>query len=362
MKTTYFFSAAAIIAAMASNASASHIYANSISMHNIATIQDSILHTAIHTFDRVPAANLGGRTKTMMPPTPEKSVGELYGKKPMYGTMSIYGEYEEYEFAGGRSAGDNTPLLKNAQITYQHYFDDASFNNVDKMDSDYDIAMAGITGGRTKLWDGITGWAAYAGYINGEIDNDEIKINERGGFAGIYSRFGLKLFNLSATINGGVLKNDAEYTYGSDTFTNMWAGAAANASFNIILDKTFALQPGLQIGYTWIEADDYISSTGETINNSDMGVFTVAPALHAIKHIGSGWFGTAHVRYVAMMHNGGEVYANHARFDTLESDNYTEYGVSLEKTLGRLNLSGTFVRRDGARDGFGGGLNIKYLF
>ena len=80
MKTTYFFSAAAIIAAMASNASASHIYANSISMHNIATIQDSILHTAMHTFDRVPAVNLGGRTKTMMPPPLKKASANYMAK------------------------------------------------------------------------------------------------------------------------------------------------------------------------------------------------------------------------------------------------------------------------------------------
>ena len=149
---------------------------------------------------------------------------------------------------------------------------------------------------------------------------------------------------------------------GTDNYTNLWAGAAANASINIILDDTFSLQPGVQIGYTWIESDSYISATGNNVSNSDLGVFEIAPTLHAIKHIGSGWFGTAHVRYVAMMTNGGDLSVNSINFATLESDNFTEYGLSLEKTVGRFNLSGTIVRRDGGRDGWGGGLNIKYIF
>lgn len=342
---------------------ASHFYANSISMNNISTIQDTIMHTAMHTFDRVPAANLGsGQKRTITPPAPEKTVNQLYGKTPMYGTMSIYGEYDEAEFAG-RSGGDGkNPLLKNLQFSWQHYTDDVKLDNFGRADSRYDLAMIGITGGRMEFFDNITGWAAYAGFIDGKQSTSSLSIDERGGYAGLYSRFGLKHFNLSATINGGVLTNDAEFALGTDTYTNLWAGAAANASINVILDDTFALQPGIQIGYTWIESDSYVSISGDQLSNSDLGVLEIAPALHAIKHIGSGWFGTAHIRYVAMLTNGGDLSVNSHKFETLESDNFMEYGLSLEKTVGRLNLSGTLVRRDGARDGFGGGLNVKYIF
>lgn len=361
MKTSYILTAG-ILAIMTSGANASHFYANGISLNSIATIQDSIMHTAMHTFDRVPAANLGNKKKTMMPPAPEKSVNELYGTLPMYGTMSIYGEYDEAEFAG-RSGGDGkNPLLKNLQFTWQHYDDKVNLDNFGRTDSRYDLAMVGITGGKTQFFDGITGWATYAGFIDNKESTRNLRIDGRGGYAGIYSRFNLKHFNLSATVNGGVLTNDAEFIAGTDSYTNMWAGAAANASINIILDDTFALQPGIQVGYTWIESDSYVSASGETLANSDLSVLEIAPALHAIKHIGSGWFGTAHIRYVATHNDGGELMVNSTKFETLESDNFTEYGLSLEKTVGRLNLSGTLVRRDGGRDGWGGGLNMKYIF
>lgn len=360
MKTSLFL-IAGLLATTTYGANASHFYANSVSMNNIATIQDSIMHTAMHTFDRVPAANLGGKKKTMMPPVAEKSASELYGKKPMYGTMSIYGEYEEYVFSG-RSGGDNSPLLKNLQFTWQHYGDKVNFDNFDRTDSKYDLAMVGITGGRPSFFEGISGWAIYAGFVDGQQSSNTLNIDERGGYMGLYSRFGLKYFNLSATINGGVLTNDAEYATGTDSYTNVWAGAAANASINIILDSTFSLQPGVQIGYTWIKSDSYISTTGENLSNSDLGVLEIAPALHAIKHIGSGWFGTAHVRHVMTHNNGGDLAVNNVNFTTLESDNFTEYGLSLEKTVDRFNVSGTLVRRDGGRDGWGGGLNIKYIF
>ena len=58
MKPSYLL-IAGLLATVTYGANASHFYANGISMNNIATIQDSILHTAMHTFDRVPAANLG---------------------------------------------------------------------------------------------------------------------------------------------------------------------------------------------------------------------------------------------------------------------------------------------------------------
>lgn len=361
MKTSYFL-IAGLLAMATYNADASHFYANSISINNITAIQDSILHTAMHNFDRVPAANLGNKKKTMMPPAPEKSIYELYSQAPLYGTMSMYGEYEEYEFTG-RSGGDNnSPLLKNLQLSWQHYTDDVKLDNFGRVDSKYDIVMAGITGGRTRFWDGVSGWAAYAGFINNSTSNSNLSIEGTGGYTGLYSRFNLKHFNLSATINGGVLTNDAEFVAGSDSFTNLWAGAAANASINIILDETFALQPGIQVAYTWIKADSYISHSGEQLTNSDLNSLEIAPVIHAIKHIGDGWFGTAHVRYVATHNNGGELSVNSTNFATLESDNYTEYGLSLEKTLGRFNMSGTIVRRDGGRDGWGGGLNIKYIF
>lgn len=356
MKTSYFLTMGLLCVAAAGSANASHFYANSISMNNIATIQDSILHNAIHTFDRVPAANLGGKKKTMMPPAPKQDFRALYG------TMSIYGEYDESEFSGRSGGDENTPMIKNAQLSWQHFGDDVALDNYGRMDSKYDIAMLGLTGGRTRLWDGVSGWATYAGFINSNTSDSALKIDGVGGYAGIYSRFNMRHFNLSATINGGVLTNDAEFATGTDKYTNMWAGAAANASINIILDETFALQPGIQVGYTWIESDSYVSISGDSISNSDLGVFQIAPALHAIKNIGDGWFGTAHIRYVATMGNGGELSVNSIDFETLESDNYTEYGLSLEKTVGRFNMSGTIVRRDGGRDGWGGGLNIKYIF
>lgn len=362
MKTSCILTVS-ILVMMASGANASHFYANSVSMNNIATMQDTIMHTAMHTFDRVPAASLGSyKKKAIMPATPKKSINELYGKKPMYGTMSIYGEYDESEFAG-RSGGDGkNPLLKNAQITWQRFADTANLDNFGHADSRYDIAMVGITGGQTRFFDGITGWALYSGYIDGKQSTNTLRIEERGGYAGIYSRFNLKHFNLSATANGGVLTNDAEFTSGTDSYTNIWAGAAANASLNIILDETFALQPGIHVGYTWIKSDSYISVSGDTLSNSDLNVLEITPSLHAVKHIGNGWFGTAHVRYVTMHTNGGDLAVNTVNFDTLESDDFTEYGLSLEKTIGRFNLSGTLVRRDGGRDGWGGGLNIKYIF
>ena len=361
MKPSYLL-IAGILPLFAYSANASHFYANSISMHSISAIQDSILHTSMHTFDRVPAANLAEKAKTM-PVMSEYDLSKMYGKLPMYGTTPIYGEYEEYEFAG-RSGGDNGdwPALKNIQFTWQHFKDRAKLENFGRINSRYDIAMIGITGGRSDFIQGVSGLAAYAGFIDGNQSTRALQIDQKGGYAGVYARFTSKYINLATTLNGGIITNDAEFNLGIDNYSNKWLGAATKASTNIVLDSTFALQPGVQIGYTWIASDSYDSISNDQLSNSDMGIFEITPALYAIKHINNGWFGNAHVRYIATIINGGDLAVNGQNFSTLQSENYTEYGLSLEKTVGRLNLHGTIVRRDGGRDGWGGNLNIKYIF
>jgi hypothetical protein len=45
-----------------------------------------------------------------------------------------------------------------------------------------------------------------------------------------------------------------------------------------------------------------------------------------------------------------------------ENVDLSEYGITLEKNVSNLNLSATIGRRDGARDGWIGGINVKYVF
>ena len=60
--------------------------------------------------------------------------------------------------------------------------------------------------------------------------------------------------------------------------------------------------------------------------------------------------------------NGGDTSINDTAAYALETDNYREYSISLEKYINHFNISANFGRRDGARDGWIGGVNINSAF
>ncbi len=349
-----------------------HVYANTISAHNISVMQHSIMLNAMQTYQGSAAAALGNRAKiTDIVPVSareSKNTPDLYGRMPIYGTMPLYGEYGDdgaaTSITRGRNGGDEygRPVLNSMWLNWAHYGDDAKFRHYDRLDSDYDVVMIGIAGGDAQWGIGISQWGLFGGYVGGTQENDFLNIDEDGGYWGLYSGYGIGNFNLSVIANGGALYNRAETEFGTDEYANMWAGAAARATYNIALDDTFTLQPGVYAGYTWIKSANYTSQSGENIANKNFNMFEITPALRAIKHIGKGWFGFIGAQYIFEFANGGDTTVNGTKLSTLETENYAEYGIGIEKSIDRFNLTLQLSRRDGGRTGWAGGLNLKYIF
>lgn len=371
MKSASLFAITAfIITAADAFAAAPHMYANTVSVHNIGAIQHSIMLGAMQSFEGSVSAALGSRAKIVTPALQEenadKNSADLYGRMPLYGTMHLYGEYGDdgSVYKKGRSGGDalQRPVINSIWINWQHFGDDLKFKHYDRLDSDYDLIMFGLAGGEAQLGNGISEWGLYGGYVGGTQENKFLNIDENGGYFGLYAGYNIKNFNLSASVNAGALYNRAENEFGTDEYANMWAGGALNATYNIALDNTFTLQPGVYAGYTWVKSANYVSHSGDNVANQNFAVFEVAPALRAIKHIGKGWFGFIGFRYTFAFANGAEAILNGVNLSELDTDNYAEYGIGIEKSIDRFNVSLNFNRRDGGRAGWNGGLNLKYIF
>ena len=348
------------------NAYAPHVYANGISAHNIAAIQHIITQTAIREF----AGSMGNTIMTSDAPVSltNEDPTTTYGRAPMYGTAPMYGEYND-DGSAGRSGGDRfnaDAALSNIWVNWQHMGDNAKFDNFSRLDTKFNTAMLGISGGQTELMGAMSKWGIYTGYVGGTQENSDISIDGQGGYFGIYNGNTFGNFGIYATANGGVIDNSADFADNSgtstDEYTNFWIGGAVNATYNIELDRTFTLQPALHVGYTWIKSENYTSASGDILENDAFSILDVSPEIRAIKHIANGWFGAMHVKYAMIFDNGGDLSVNHAATDTLETDNFIEYGISLEKSVANISFHANFGRRDGARDGWIGGLNIKYLF
>lgn len=350
--STAFTLAGIISTAHATNA---HIYANTTTAHSVAILQHTIAQNAFSSFG-VPTTGT-----THQHTTNTEDPNTTYGHAPLYGTMSIYGEYND----DGRSGGDNAyarRTLNNLWIDWQHANINTNLDNTARLNTKYDLLMAGLASGETKFKYGHATWGIYTGFLDAQHHNHDITTKSQGGFFGIHNKYATKNFNLATTINGGVIDNTSDTTFGTDEHTNFWISGTINTGYNIALDHTFTLQPGIQTGYTWIKAENYTSASGDILTNDAFDIFEVTPTIRAIKHIANGWYGTLDAKYVMFFTDGGDITVNSAKYNTPSDMHFSEYGLSLEKSVGYITLRANIARRDGAHDGWIGGLNFKYLF
>ncbi len=349
-----------------------HTYANAMSAHNIAVIQHSIMNTAFNSVSGISSAVAGGTPLALaaqkVAPAPASAEKDLKRTDKNYtnnyGKPKIYGEYND-DGNAGRNGGDTAfsrANLTNIWSNWNHYGDDVAFKGNDRMDTDYDIAMLGISGGATQWDGGESYWGIYAGFVGSDMSSDTMEIRGNGGYFGIYNGYNFGKLSLAAALSAGAISNNVDIAMGDDEFTNMWAGGAVVVKQNIILDDTFTLQPEIYTGYTWVKSANYISTSGAMIENQDFNVFEIAPGIRAIKHIGNGWYGGIGVKYVFNFVNDGDVTVNDMVMDNLETRDYSEYGLTLEKSIDNFSISANLSRRDGGRIGWLGGVNLKYTF
>ncbi|MBE6457500.1 MAG: autotransporter outer membrane beta-barrel domain-containing protein [Alphaproteobacteria bacterium] len=336
-----------------------HIYANTITTHNITTLQHTITNTAFGSFGGSMATTLS-KTATLAP----QSSKAPNNNAKIYGSAPIYGEYND-DGSAGRSGGDrynSDATLTGMWFNWQHASENTKFDSFERLDTKFDNAMFGVSGGQTKLWNGTSKWGIYAGYIDGHQQNSNIDISEQGGYVGIYNGNKFGNLNVYTTINGGVIDNSADTILGTDEYTNMWVGGAVKTTYSFALDDTFSIIPGLHIGYTWVKGENYTAASGDILNNDAFSAFEITPSIRAVKHIGNGWHGALSSAYIITTNNGGDISVNNIDVDNLAMGNFIEYSISLEKSVAQFTFTANIGRRDGARDGWIGGMNIKYAF
>lgn len=352
----------ALLIPHASNAAPHHFYSNNISANNIAAFQHSISHTTIHSFG---IENKSTNTNT--PTTQYKNADKsLYGTMPLYGEMLTYGEYGDdgSVFSSGRAGGDtpNAPSIDNFWINWAHFGDDVKFEKLNTLNSDYDLVTIGFDFGKKQVKHHEYKIGLFSGYVNANQTNDHIELEENGGYIGAYIEYQYNNLNISGIIDGGVIFTNSEIISGDDEFANPWVGGTIKTSYNLKLDDSFSLRPTLYIGYTWIKSANYTSTENHTIENQNFNMFEVTPALRAIKHIANQWYGTLDVQYITNISGGGNTTIDDKKISKLDTTNYTEFSLGLEKSIDNFCLSAHLGRREGERSGWIGGFNLKYTF
>lgn len=359
LRITFLSATSAIFCTIAANAAHISSYSNNITADNIAVMQHFVINNAIQNFSGAEFAHHNIQlTDTNTPET----------NSNLYGSMLYYGEYgDDYGTTStrGRNGGDNLQISNVSHVwaNWQHYNDDVKLTKNVKMDTAYNIGMAGINGGATQFASGVIDFGFYTGYIGGTQDNRQLDIDEHGGFLGLYTNYSHGAFNLYASINSGLLYNHAKNIYGTDEFSNIWMGSALHATYNLYINNTFIIQPNVYFGYTWIKSPDYVAHSGEHLYNKNFNMYDITPGIKLIKDLTYNWNLSIDGKYIINhLGNNGHFYSDTTAIKQLKNKNFFEYGINIEKQIKELNFSANIKRHDGGYTGWNFGLGIKYLF
>ena len=128
--------------------SSAHIHANTISAHNVATIQHTITQTAFSSFAGSMRGTMGAQKSRSKSIDAQRNEDPktTYGRAPMYGTAPMYGEFNE-DGTMGRSGGDSDTqfaALSNIWLNWQHTNSDIKFNNIAPTSNKNDLIRHGI--------------------------------------------------------------------------------------------------------------------------------------------------------------------------------------------------------------------------
>lgn len=337
----------------------SYTNAPGIIVNNIANMQHSIVLSAFNNFGDAMDLREYAPTKTPVPK--QKKVNQ---HSPfVYGEMPQYGEYGDdgTVFQSGHSGGD-FGISNYNWFNWQHAQDKAVFKDVDAIDSKYDLISMGFSNGPKQIKDGYSQFGVFGSLTMAHENSDVVNISENGGLVGIFQGFNVNNFNVMLAADFGMLFSDATSTLANYDYTNIWVGASLGASYDIVMDDSFVLQPGVYAGYTWIHSGGYDSDTGVNASIDSSKMFEASPSLRAVLDLGNGWNGSVSGRYVFNFSDVGTAKIAGTTTAGIDLKNYAEYGLSIEKNAERFGFSLSLNRHDGGRTGWIGGMQIRYVF
>lgn len=265
-------------------------------------------------------------------------------------------------YTQGRSGGD-TPSSSNVWVRVMGLNDNVEFKNFENVDSKALTVVGGYNTDKITWADNSVVFGVYAGYIGGKQHYTANDIDQNGGYVGLSSALTLGDAFLTATVNGGLLKNKANNMYGSDRFNTLWLGTGLKAGYNYAITDSVVLQPNVYGGYTLVNTKDYTSVSGVKIATNNLNFFEIDPGLKLSAVIADGWTGSVQGKYAIVMDNGADITANDIALQNISPKNYFEYGIGIDKSVtDAFYLDAKINRHDGGRTGWNGSIEFRYKF
>ncbi len=221
------------------------------------------------------------------------------------------------------------------------------------------VSWGSYLGGDSELfelkngWEGM--WSLYAGYNGSHQAYNGISIYQNGGTLGLTGTLYKNNFFTGLTANVGANAAEASTNFGEDSFALFRTGAASKTGYNIeFADGKFIIQPSWLMSYSFVNTEDYTTSSGIRINSNPLNVMQLEPGLKFIGNTNNGWQPYTGLSIVWNIFDKTDFMASDATLPELSVKPFFKYGLGLRKLSGErfVGYGQTYVT-SGGRNGVG---------
>ena len=207
-------------------------------------------------------------------------------------------------------------------------------------------------------------YGGYVGYNGNTTSYSNVNSLQQGAVIGVTGNLYKGNFFNTLTANVGWMINDSDTEYGSDTMHIIMSGFADKMGYNIEVNSgKVIIQPSLMMGYTFVYASDYTTSSGINIESDPLHVVHFAPGLKVIANLANGWQPYATFTIMCNFIDKTNFTASTIRLPQMSIDPYVEYGIGIQKRWqDKYSGFAQATVRNGGRRGVALLFGFRYMF
>lgn len=262
------------------------------------------------------------------------------------------GSHWNLVFDKSQNQYDNTALWARPYAT----FENVRLKNGPKVSN---VSWGTYLGGDSEMYELSNGWESmwslYAGYNGSHQAYNGIGIYQNGGTIGLTGNMYKNNFFTGLTANVGANSAEASTLYGDDSFGLFRTGAASKTGYNIeFADGKFIIQPSWLMSYSFVNTENYTTSSGIRINSNPLNVLQLEPGIKFIGNTNNGWQPYTGLSIVWNLFDKTDFNASDATLPELSVKPFFKYGLGLRKLYGeRFAGYGQTYFTSGGRNGVG---------
>lgn len=234
-------------------------------------------------------------------------------------------------------------------------------SNFHEVDYQYGIGLLGWRSSAIDLGFASGSFGAFGGIIYGDSDYDAVNIRQNGALVGFEAFLEAGSFWSATNVKIGVAKSDLSLSRKTTDISNTWYGITETLGLNASIGP-LTWTPSLSFSWLTIADDGYQSSENVQVRSAELNIAEISPALTITIPLVHNWEGGISLRYNFVNTSGNKGQAADIGLESIDFDNYAEYGLTLRKKSEFWNAGLLVEKSSDGRQGWNVRADVNWSF